>query len=77
MSMSGRSRVTRREKPELSMTLSGPIARRRSAQMLHPGQKEIRPLRPQGVAERSAGLPQERGQSHGHTTVNNRMLPDG
>ena len=61
MSMSGRSRVTRREKPELSMTLSGPIAGRRSAQMLHPVQNEIRPLRPQGVAERSAGLPQERG----------------
>ena len=61
MSVRGGSRVTRREKPKLSMALPGPIAGRWPAQMLHPVQNEVSPLRPKGVAKRSACLPQERG----------------
>ena len=61
MSMGGRSRVPRREKPELSLSLSRTISGCRSAKVLDPVQDEIGPFPPQGVTKSPAGLPQQSG----------------
>ena len=61
MSMGGRSRIPRREKPELSLSLSRTISGCWSAQVLDPVQDEIGPFPPPGVTKSPAGLPQQGG----------------